>query len=123
MNEVKQNATVSFFADRIAHFKALAHSLSRDDREDEAVFAKVQMNIYDIFSTIFSVAVKTSGQDDDKVVQFFMTKIQQIPQSWLTAMDRAEQHGESEKAHMERIKLEAVAEIKKEFKRIWEIRI
>ena len=80
------------------------------------------MNIYDIFNTIFSVAVKTSGQDDDKVVQFFMTKVQQIPQSWLTAMDRAEQHGESEKAHMERIKLETAAEIKKEFMRIWEVR-
>ena len=81
MNDMKRENTVSYFADRIAQYKKLAHELTSDDRSDEAVFAKVQMNVYDIFNTIFSVAVKTSGQDDQKVVQFFLLRIQQIPQS------------------------------------------
>ena len=121
MNDMKRENTVSYFAERISQYKKLAHELTSDDRADEAVFAKVQMNVYDIFNTIFSVAVKTSGQDDQKIVQFFLTRIQQIPQSWHTALANAEQHGETEKAHIERIKLDVVAEIKKEFERIWEV--
>ena len=119
MNDMKRENTVSYFADRIAQHRKLVQELTSDDRADEAVFAKVQMNVYDIFNTIFSVAVKTSGQDDQKIVQFFLLRIQQIPQSWRTALTNAEQHGETEKAHIERIKLDVVAEIQKEFERIW----
>lgn len=121
MNDTKRENTASYFTDRIAQYKILAQELASDDRADEAVFAKVQMNVYDIFSTIFSVALKTSGQDDQKVVQFFLTRLQQIPQSWYTALANAQQHGETEKAHIERIKLDAVAEIRKEVERIWEV--
>lgn len=121
MNAMKIENTVSYFADRIAQYKKLAQELTLDDRADEAVFAKVQMNVYDIFNTIFSVAVKTSGQDDQKIVQFFLTRIQQIPQSWYTALTNAKKHGETEKAHIERIKLDVVAEIQKEFEKIWEV--
>lgn len=121
MNDMKRENTVSYFTDRIAQYKKLAQELTSDDRADEAVFAKVQMNVYDIFNTIFSVVVKTSGQDDQKIVQFFLTRIQQILQSWRTALANAEQHGETEKAHIERIKLDVVAEIQKEFERIWEV--
>lgn len=121
MNDMKRENTVSYFADRIAQHRKLVQELTSDDRADEAVFAKVKMNVYDIFNTIFSVAVKTSGQDDQKIVQFFLLRIQQIPQSWRTALTNAEQHGETEKAHIERIKLDVVAEIQKEFERIWEV--
>lgn len=121
MNDMKREKTVNYFANRIAQYKKLGQELTSDDRADEAVFAKVQMNVYDIFNTIFSVAVKTSGQDDQKIVQFFLTRIQQIPQSWHTALANAEKHGETEKAHIERIKLNVVAEIQKEFERIWEV--
>lgn len=121
MNDMKRENTASYFADRIAQYKKLAQELTFDDRADEAVFAKVRMNVYDIFSTIFSVAVKTAGQEDEKVVQFFLTRLQQIPQSWHTALANAEQHGDTEKAHIERIKLDAVAEIRKEVERIWEV--
>ena len=121
MNDMKRENTVSYFADRIAQHRKLVQELTSDDRADEAVFAKVQMNVYDIFNTIFSVAVKTSGQDDQKIVQFFLTRIQQIPQSWHTALANAEKHSETEKAHIERIKLDVVAEIQKEFERIWEV--
>lgn len=121
MNETKRNETVRFFADRMENCRSIAQQLRSDDREDEAVFAKIQRNVYDIFSTIFSVAVKTAGQDDEKVVQFFLTRIQQIPQSWHTALANAEKHGETENAHIEQIKLDAVAEIQNEFERIWEV--
>ena len=121
MNEVKRNETIRFFEDRMENCKSIAQQLRTDDREDEAVFAKIQLNVYDIYNTIFSVALKTCGQDDEKVVQFFLIRLQQIPQSWHTALANAEQHGEAEKAHIERVKLDAVAEIQKVFERIWEV--
>lgn len=121
MNEIKREKTVNYFADRIVQCRKNAQELALDDRADEAVFAKVQLNIYDIFNTVFSVAAQTSGQDDQKLVQFFLLRIHQIPQSWHIAQASAAQHGETEKAHIERIKLEAVAEIKREFAKIWEV--
>lgn len=121
MNKTKRNETVRFFADRIENCKSIAQQLRSDDREDEAVFARIQLNVYDIFNSIFSVAVKTCGQDDEKVVQFFLIKLRQIPQSWHTALQNAETHDESEKAHIERVKLDAVTVIQKEFERIWEV--
>ena len=121
MDELKRENTIHYFSDRVSHFRDLAHTLKQDDRADEAVFARVRMNVYDIFSAVFSAAVKTAGQDDEKAVQFFLKKIEQIPQSWRTALANAELHGETEKAHIERIKLEAAGEIQTEFKRLWEV--
>ena len=121
MNEAKRNETIRFFADRMEYCKSIAQQLRSDDREDEAVFAKIQLNIYHIFNSVFSVAIETAGQDDEKVVQFFLIRLWQIPQSWHTALANAEQHGEVEKAHIERMKLDAVAEIKTAFARIWEV--
>ena len=120
MNEQKQTQTVIYFAERISYFQNLAQTLDQDNRADEAIFAKVKMNVYDIFKTIFSVAVKTAGHDEEKAVKFFMSKLQQIPENWRTALNNAETHGETEKAHIERVKLEAVEAIKNEFTRIWE---
>ena len=121
MNETKRKATTDWFESRIAHFRQLAQALNADDRADEAVFAKVQMNVYDIFSTIFSVALKTCGQSDEKVVQFFMAKVAQIPQNWHASLAEAEKHADSEKAHIERIKLEALEDVIGAFSRIWEV--
>ena len=121
MNKTKRNETIRFFADRMENYKSIAQQLHSDNREDEAVFAKIQFNVYHIFSTIFSVAIETAGQDDEKVVQFFLIRLQQIPQSWHTNLTNAEHHREMEKAHIERVKLDAVSEIQNEFERIWEV--
>lgn len=121
MNEAKRKETIRFFADRMENCKTIAQQLRGDDREDEAVFAKIRLNIYHIFNSVFSVALETAGQDDEKVVQFFLSRLQLIPQGWHTALATAEEHGETEKAHIEGIKLDAVAEIQKEFARIWEV--
>lgn len=120
MNEKKQNRMDTYFTDRVSHYKALAQQLSSDERGDEAIFAKVQMNVYDIFHTIYSTAAKTSGQDDKKVVEFFLTKIQQIPQRWQSALTDAKKHSDSSKAHIEQLKLDTAAQIKAAFEKIWE---
>lgn len=121
MNEAKRNEVTSYLEERSTQYKGRIQALYLDDRTDEAIFAKVQMNVYDIFTTIFSAALKTAGEDDGEVVRLFLTKIQQIPQSWHTSLQKAQEHGDADKAHIEYIKLEIVAEIKTAFERIWEV--
>ena len=120
MKMTKTEQTISYFADKISQCKNLSLQLASDDRKDEAVFAKVQMNVYDIFSAVFSAAVKAAGQDDQKVVRFFADRIQQIPQSWHIALVNAEKFNQTEKAHIERVKLDTATEIKAAFENIWE---
>lgn len=120
MNEMKREQTVRFFAEQIKTCQSCAETLRADGREDEAVFAKVQANVYDIFRTVFNVAVETAGQDDRKAVQFFLIRLRQIPQSWHTSLANAQQHGQIQKAHIEHVKLDTVEEIQKKFEEIWE---
>ena len=121
MNEQKRNETDRYFQEQTCRYAALSQELNRDHRVDEVVFAKVQGNVYDIFSAVFSAAVKTCGQDDEKAVQFFLTKLQQIPQNWHTALATATEHGETEKAYIEQLKLDTATEIQNEFLKIWEV--
>ena len=80
--------------------------LSSDGREDEAVFAKIKLNVYDIFKTVFNAL-----GDEEK----FLGKLTEIPAAWQASLEKAEAHGDSEKAHIERIKLETVNEIREKF--------
>lgn len=123
MTERKINETIRFFTEQMDNYKSIAQRCHSDDREDEAVFAKIQCNVYGIFNSVFSVAVETAGQEEGKTAEFFLTRMEQIPRSWHTALANAEQRGETEKAHIERLKLDAVAKIRAEFARIWGISI
>jgi len=120
MNEQKTKQTMDFFAGKIACFQAQAKTLTEDNRADEAVFAKIRGNVYDIFRTVFSAGLNSAGQDGEKAVQFLCAKLRQIPESWRTALKNAEAHGQVEKAHIERIKLETVETIHAEIQKIWE---
>ena len=91
-----------------------------DERTDEATFEKVKANVYDIFRTILSVAVKTSKGDPDAVRRFFVQKTEQIPSSWVTAYDKAEQHNDTVKMRLEQIKLDTIGEIRENFAKTWE---
>lgn len=94
--------------------------LLADDRRDEAAFEKVKANVYAIFRTILSVAVKTGKGDSEAVRRFFILKIQQIPSNWTTAYNQAKQYDDVVKMHIEQIKLDTVHEIREMFAAIWE---
>lgn len=101
---------MNYFDTQITACKVREQALIADNRASEAVFAKIQGNVYDIFRTVYSVGSK-AGEG------FFLTKLEEIPQSWRTALEAAEAHGDTEKAHIERLKLDVVEEIKTELER------
>lgn len=121
MNQEKRSASYAYFDTQIRTCSAEAAMLGADDRADEAVFVKIRLNVYDIFRTVFSVAARNAAEDDDKLTQFFFTKLQEIPRNWHVSHTSAEAHGNSEKAHIERIKLDTAEEIAENLRQIWEV--
>ncbi len=117
----KQQQMTQWLDGKISSHGARCEELQRDDRRDEANFEKIAGNVYDIFRTVLSAAEKPCGGQEAAVADFFRKRLEQIPGSWQAAYQQAEAHGDTKKMHIERIKLDAVAEIWAEFNRIWEV--
>ena len=94
--------------------------LNGDGRTDEAIFEKIKANIYDVFRTVLSVAVKTGKEDADAVKTFFVQRAEQIPAGWAVALEKAREHNDTVRMQTEQIKLDTVQEIREKFSKIWE---
>ncbi len=110
----------SYFEEQIAMRGQRNKELLADEHTDEATFEKVKANVYDIFRTILSAAVKTGKGDPDAVRRFFVQKTEQIPSSWETAYNKAKENNDAVKMCLEQIKLNTIGEIKVNFAKIWE---
>ncbi len=64
MSEKRKEFTV-FLESCAARCKEQAELCSRDGREDEAVFEKIKLNVYDIFKTVFN----TLGEGEKEKIQ------------------------------------------------------
>jgi hypothetical protein len=120
MIEQKVSKLNSYFEGQIALCGQRNKELLADERMDEATFEKVKANVYDIFRTILSVAVKTCKGDPGAVQRFFVQKAEQIPSNWIAAYDKAKQHNDVVKMQIEQIKLDTIHEIRENFAKIWE---
>ena len=120
MIEQKVSKLNRYFEEQIAMCNQRNKKLLDDERTDEATFEKVKANVYDIFRTILSVAVKTSNGDPDAVRRFFVQKTEQILSSWVTAYDKAKQYNDTVKMRLEQIKLDTIGEIRENFAKTWE---
>lgn len=116
MNEIKQQQLLSILDHQIAACAAEVKALELDLRRDEAVFARIRLNVYDIFRTVYKTALK---QDDADA--FFLEKLDQIPENWRNSLHLARQHGNEEKAHIEQIKLDTAAQIRSIFHQVREV--
>ena len=119
MNRKSEKFTAYFDA-AIAGCAEREKALIADERKDEAVFEKIRTNVYNIFRSILEVAVQICGEDAEKIRDFFLKRINQIPASWRASYETAKQHNDTEKMQIEEIKLAVVQEIRAEFTKIWE---
>ena len=110
----------SWFEEKIAQCSKHNQELNEDGRTDEAIFEKVKVNIYDVFRTVFSVAVKTGGGDADTVHAFFVKRAEQIPAGWAAALEKAREHDDTVRMQTEQVKLDTIQEIREEFAKVWE---
>ena len=119
MIEQKTEKLNSWFETQIAICGQRRQALLTDDRTDEAAFEKIRANVYDIFRTILSVAVKTC-EGEEAVRSFFAHRLQIIPSGWAASYEKAGLHHDPVKMQIEKLKLDTVEEIRKRFTSVWE---
>ena len=120
MNQTRYQMLESWLESHAAACKAEVGTLNSDQRGDEAVFAKIRMNVFDIFRTVLTAGKNAVGDDEEKLRIFFQDRLNQIPENWRASLLDAERHGNFEKAHIERLKLRTAEEITDAFRKIWE---
>ena len=120
MIDQKVSKLNNWFEEKIALCGKQNQKLNEEGRTDEAVFEKVKANIYDIFRTVLSVAVKTGYGDADAVKTFFVRRAEQIPAGWAAALEKARNHQDTVRMHTEQIKLDTIHEIRETFAKFWE---
>ena len=111
-----ENQITTYFDERIAACEAAAAALNADNRADEAVFEKIRLNVFNIFRTVYNAGEQVSGGDGSKQLDFLRSRLEAIPGSWEKALETARSHGDSEKVHIEQLKLEAVGEMRRKVK-------
>ncbi len=116
----KQQRMYQWLSDKILERETRGRYLREDERADEAVFEKIAGNVYEIFRTVLSAADKACPEEE-AAATFFWKRLEQIPSAWEGALTQARAHGDLKKSHVEAIKLQAVAEIRGQFRQIWEV--
>ena len=119
MIEQKTDRLNSWFEAQIAACRQREKTLLADDRTDEAAFEKIRANVYDIFRTILSVAVKTC-ESEEGVRCFFAHRAQLIPSGWAASYEKASLHHDPVRMQIEKIKLDTADEIRERFTSVWE---
>lgn len=109
-----------WFEEQTALCGRRGQELLADDRGDEAVLERIRANIYDVFRTVLSVAVKTCPNQEEAVGRFFLRRAETIPSAWAASYEKARQHHDPVKLRIEQIKLDTAGEIKEHFLRVWE---
>ena len=104
-----------YFDEQIALCAQRERALLSDGRNDEANFEKVRANIFDIFRTVLSAAMKAAKGDFLAAKRFFEEKMIQIPASWEAAFEKARLHNDTVRMNIEQIKLDAIREIRETF--------
>jgi len=77
-----------------------AQTLANDNRQDEAIMAKIRANVFGIFET-----TAKGGHNVQKLLEV-------IPKPWEESLEQAKATNDHIKITQEQIKLQAIAEIK-----------
>ena len=94
-----------------AALKEEAEKLKKDDRIDESNLAKVRANIYDVCAAVCKVHMNRPGGGPDA----YRAQLEKFKTQWSAERERVAAHGDTEKAIIEDIKLEALADIAAKF--------
>lgn len=102
-----------YLEDERVHLEAKEAELKTADRRDEGSMEKVKSNIYGMCLAIYRTVVRQSAPEDVKDV--YLKRLEEFPEKWETFLKKAEASGDAKRAMTERIKLEALQEIRRRF--------
>ncbi len=118
MNDDKLRSMMRYFDENLKDCRAQEEALRAAQRGDEAIFARIRGNVFDIFKTVLGVA-RDHEQDEDALKRFFFGRLESIPRGWEQALQQAEAHADAQRAHIEHIKLQAVRDIRAQAEELW----
>lgn len=101
---------IAYLTERIAALLAEAQSLAGSHREDEANLVKIRINILGVCKTVRETFVRLGKSDAE-----YLSKLDELRESWHTAMEQAADHGDTEQQLIETLKLETLAQARAEF--------
>ena len=81
--------------------------MEEDGRNDDANFAKVRQNIYDVCRTVTNALMNRPGAGADAV----KSQLERFSQTWGSALDKAREHGDERNIVVEETKMEALADV------------
>ena len=91
-----------------------AAAFAADRRQDDADLTKIRANIYEICATIGNVVCKNTPEGEREAA--YLKKLEELPRNWHTALEMAKAHGNSQRAAVEELKLEALEDVLDRFR-------
>ena len=88
-------------------------NLAEAYRQDDAVFVKIENNVYDICKTVFGVFKNTKPKES--FYEEYLKKLDEFEKAWSDSAEKAKQFSDLKKAAAEEAKLSALENIRKKF--------
>ena len=105
---------IAYLESRIAEGKAEIASLKAAGRKDDANFAKIRTNIFDVCRTVSRALTDRPGAGIGAV----RAQLERFRTSWGAALEKAQQHGDVSAAAVEETKLASLADVIARFREV-----
>ena len=108
------NEFITYLSSRIEEGKAETAALLADGRRDDANFAKVRTNIYDVCRTVSQALTNRSGAGTDAV----KAQLERFRTEWGAALEKAKRHDNVNGIAVEETKLAALDDVIAHFREV-----
>ena len=105
---------IIYLSSKIEEGKAETASLLADGRSDDANFAKVRTNIYDVCRTVSQALISRPGAGTDAIG----AQLERFRTEWNAALEKAKQHDNIHGIAVEETKLAALEDIIAHFQEV-----
>ena len=105
---------IYYLEQQIKDGREKAFSLEAEGRQDDAIFAKVRVNIYDICRTVSLALVNRP----DAGVKAVKAQLDRFREGWGAALKKAKEHDDTKNIAVEEIKLAALEDILLHFQEV-----
>ena len=104
---------IAYLDETVEKLEVEKEELYSSDREDEANFVKIKMNICEICKSVYQVVVKQVESDSLKDV--YIQRMERISSGWIVAYEKAKEHQDVNRIMIEETKIEMLAQINGRF--------
>lgn len=101
---------------KITELKAKAEELEKNYRQDDAVFDRIRINVYDVCKTVYGVFEKV--KPEESLYGEYVKKLDEFEKTWTESLEKAKKFGDAKKIAVEEAKLFALADIREKFTEI-----